>query len=512
MFLGVPFAGFITSERWRRPALWIAGIAVAALAFIFLGVPALRMLDAEISASALSAQAERVPAWSGRAANLPGRVVHVRDTDATFWDYGTDWYGDYIDQDVVTAMVTEGLLTLTGTQSVHSAWQVLIPDFEPGQRLAIKVNFNNVTSLPPGDDIDAVIEPVNALLGGLIDYGFAPSDITVFDVTNTIYHSGLIPQRFIDGCDYPGVNFEGWVTNGVSFSSTDAIVFNPPSGPGISNRRIARCLAEADYLINMPISKVHDYAGLTLTFKNHFGSFNRCDYAHNYVFTSSPYWSPDYSPLVDIWLNEHFGGKNVLILNDLLFGNWEHLFGPPTPWPSFGNGAPNSILLATDPVAIDCVAADFLAVEGNVPAGADQYLVLASAAGLGVFERAPSPGVYSIIDYTYLEGPFDGTGVNGGGPEAARPQMLTLPQNPVSDTASIHLELPMGYAGKATVRLYDVRGRLVRTLVEDETLTGSRDLSWDGRDDSGVRAASGVYWITLDYEGTRETARVVLVR
>jgi hypothetical protein len=52
----------------------------------------------------------------------------------------------------------------------------------------------------------------------------------------------------------------------------------------------------------------------------------------------------------------------------------------------------------------------------------------------------------------------------------------------------------------------------VRALAEDERMHGARELDWDGRDDTGNRVASGVYWCCLDYEGARETARVVLVR
>ncbi len=512
-FLGAPLVGFISSRRWPRPALWIGIASIAALAFVFLGLPPLRTVGGEISAATLSLQAERVPEWVTRSRGFPGRVVHVADSAATSWDYATGWYGDYVDQEVVTAMVTEGLLTLTGRQTLRGAWEVLIPDFQPGEKLAIKVNFNNVSSDPPsGNAIDAIIEPVNALLGGLIDYGFAPSDITVFDVTRSNWNHGILPQRFTDGCDYEGVVFDEWITNAQAFSDTAVVRFDTSSGPGISDRPLARTVVEADYLIDVPVTKAHDYAGLTLSFKNHFGTFNRCDYLHNYVFTSGSYWTPDYNPLVDLWSNPHIGAKTVLILGDCLFGNWEHLNTPPTPWPSFGDGAPNSVFLATDPVAVDCVMADVLTVEGNIPETADQYLVLASAAGLGVYERAVSPGEYALIDYVALEGPFSGTGVEEGEGNAPRPRMISVTPNPSSETTVVHLNLPQGREGRATVRLFDVRGRLVRTLVEDERITGSRELAWDGTDGTGSRVASGVYWCCLDYEGERQTAPIVLVR
>jgi uncharacterized protein (DUF362 family) len=511
LFLGLPVAGFITSRRWSRPALWITGIALCVLAVAFLGVPALRTSGAEVSASALTAQAERIPDWVAKGRAFNGRVVHVHDPAATSWDFTAGWYGDFVDQDVVTAMVTEGLLALTGTQTLQGAWQALIPDFQPGEKLAIKVNFNNVSSDPPTTNrIDAIIEPVNGLLGGLIDYGFEPSDITVFDVTRSNWNFGIVPQRFVDGCDFPGVSFVEWVSDAETFSDTAFLHFDPPAGT-ISDRPLANCVVEADYLISMPIGKAHDYAGVSLAFKNHFGSFMRCDYLHNHVFQSGAYWSADYNPLVELFLNHHIGGKTILTVTDCLYGNWEHLNTPPTPWPSFGDDAPNSIFLGTDVVAVDCVVTDVLAVEGSIPADADQYLVLASAAGLGVYERAVSPGVYSVIDYVHLEAPFDGTGIDAGHAAASRGAIAVAP-NPSAGSAVVHLTLSDGLVERGTVRLYDVRGRLVRTLLENEPIDDGRELVWDGKDDTGTRVASGVYWCSLDSGGRRETARVVLVR
>jgi len=508
MFLGVPLAGFITSARWKRPAVWITAIAVGVLALAFAVGPALWSAPGDATAAALSAHGERVPDWAATGRGFPGRVVHVHDVNATSWDFVEGWFGDHVDQDVVTAMMTEGLLVLTGTQSVHAAWEALIPGFTPGEKLAIKVNFNNASTEPPGPSIDAIIEPVNALLGGLIDYGFAAGDITVYDVTHAA-HNGRMPQRFIDGCDYPGVNFVAWVDNPDPYSDTEFVHFDPPSGPGISDRPIANAVVDADYLINMPIAKRHDYAGVTLSFKHHFGSINRNDYCHSYVFPAYGSYTPDYNPLVELYMNEHIGGKTVLTVIDCLFGNWEHLNTPPLPWTTFGDDAPNSLFLATDPVAVDCVAADFLSFELPLVPEADDYLVLASAAGLGVFERAAVSGEYGIIDYVYLEAPFVETGIDDA--VEARPAVLSVAPTPTSDSATVRVSLPRSGPANGTVRVYNARGQLVATLIEGE-VGGERELVWDGTDASGDRVASGVYWCTLDCSGRRESARIVLVR
>jgi hypothetical protein len=72
----------------------------------------------------------------------------------------------------------------------------------------------------------------------------------------------------------------------------------------------------------------------------------------------------------------------------------------PSPWATFDNSAPNSLLFATDPVALDCVMVDLLAAETSISGDAGAYLNAAANAGLGVFEHGdPWNSGYSQIDY-----------------------------------------------------------------------------------------------------------------
>lgn len=332
------------------------------------------------------------------------RVVHVRDSDATNWDFSTGWYGDYVDQDVVYKMVDLGMMHLTGTTSRAAAWEALIPNYVPGQRVAIKVNLNNAGSKDDSDNIiDALIQPVNAVIRGLTQIGVAESDIWVYDAVR------WIPNRFRNGCDFPGVQFSGrWQTNPQGFSATERVTFQPPpGGPSLADQRISNVLANADYLINIPITKKHGSAYVTLSFKNHFGSIENCAALHDYIYPYESIYTPDYNPMVDIYKNPHFVGKTVLTIGDGLYGCRPHNYAEPEPWVTFGNRAPNSLFFSKDPVAIDCVMYDFLEAEVGVESGGDDYLMLAAQEGLGVFEhRAPAaPGPeewYSLIDYVYL--------------------------------------------------------------------------------------------------------------
>jgi len=333
------------------------------------------------------------------------RVVHTYCPIAATWDFSTGWWGDYVDQGVVTEMVTRGLTELTGQSSLADAWNALIPNYVSGERVAIKVNFNNARSVEDSDNqIDACIEPVNAVIAGLTEIGVAQPDIWVYDAVRAI------PARFAAGCDYPGVQFSGdSSSNPQGFSSTEKVTFQPPPGsPALADQRISNVLVNADYLINMPILKKHCCAWVTLSFKNHFGSIANCAALHGYTFPYEEDYTSAYSPLVDIYSNPHFGVKTVLTIGDGLYGSRGAQNSIPAPWTTFDKGSPRSLFFSQDPVAIDSVMYDFLQAEAGVQNHGDDYLALAANAGLGVFEHR-APGAlsreewYSQIDYRYLD-------------------------------------------------------------------------------------------------------------
>jgi flagellar hook assembly protein FlgD len=61
--------------------------------------------------------------------------------------------------------------------------------------------------------------------------------------------------------------------------------------------------------------------------------------------------------------------------------------------------------------------------------------------------------------------------------------------------------------------VFDVAGKRVRTLANATPFPEGRHcLLWDGRDDTGTRAASGVYFYRIEMGAERLTGRVVLLR
>ena len=337
------------------------------------------------------------------------KVIHVHDPDATSWDFATGWYGHYVNQTTVNSMVDQGLMVLTGQSTVASAWQALLPGYSSGKAIAIKVNFNNTDSGcgDPDNQIDALIEPVNGLIRGMKLMGVQEQDIWIYDASRGI------PDSFRNGCPYANVRFfdRRGCAEPATFASSDPDASVNFGHSSISDRRITDVIIDATYLINIPIIKDHGIAAVSLGFKNHFGTINDVvrgggDDLHYYINPFDSHYSTEFDPQVDIYLNPHIRYKTVLVVGDALFG----AFGAkatPTRWSSFGNDAPNSLFFSSDPVAADCVMFDILDAEPVFhPRGdfCDNYLVLASSAGLGVFERGdPWGSGYLSIDYHRIE-------------------------------------------------------------------------------------------------------------
>lgn len=78
---------------------------------------------------------------------------------------------------------------------------------------------------------------------------------------------------------------------------------------------------------------------------------------------------------------------------------------------------------------------------------------------------------------------------------------------PFSDHTEVSWTMPR--VGIATLCVYDVLGRRVRTLAEGSRAAGAHTTAWDGRDGRGARVPAGAYLIVLESEGVRRARRVV---
>jgi len=94
------------------------------------------------------------------------------------------------------------------------------------------------------------------------------------------------------------------------------------------------------------------------------------------------------------------------------------------------------------------------------------------------------------------------------------PGQVTLLQcapNPFNPVTRIRFGLPEDT--EVSLRVFDAGGRLVRTLLADEPLVaGYHDVVWDGRDDLGRPASSGVYLYRVSTDMEQLSAKAILLK
>jgi len=102
------------------------------------------------------------------------------------------------------------------------------------------------------------------------------------------------------------------------------------------------------------------------------------------------------------------------------------------------------------------------------------------------------------------------TGVGENAPEPAGKIALVNHPNPFNPATTISFRLPE--AGRATLGVYDIAGRLVRPLADRRFGPGWHDIEWDGRDAGGRPVSSGVYLVHMRTAGASETRKINLLR
>lgn len=112
--------------------------------------------------------------------------------------------------------------------------------------------------------------------------------------------------------------------------------------------------------------------------------------------------------------------------------------------------------------------------------------------------------------------PWSQTGVEDS-EEGLAPTVATLSQNypnPANPSTTISFEVPQGQGDKIKVRLrvYNLKGQLVRRLLDEERSPGSYATVWDGKDDRGAKAASGIYLYELRMGDVRRVKKMMLIK
>ena len=156
----------------------------------------------------------------------------------------------------------------------------------------------------------------------------------------------------------------------------------------------------------------------------------------------------------------------------------------------------------------------------------DEPADLSALVSAGPFHLAPGEGVHVPLVLAYGadvddfmaniteagagQGPPLGT--DPGETPAVDAALLLGPNhpNPFNPSTGIRFSLPT--AGSATLAVYDLEGRRVRLLLQDDLAAGPHLVRWHGDDDGGAAVASGIYFYKLTAGGRTLTRKMMLVK
>jgi uncharacterized protein (DUF362 family) len=298
-----------------------------------------------------------LPVGMFRRSEEGSRVVLARDEKALD--------GDEVRGEVVRRMIGDSVKALTGTSSETDAWRSLV---SPNDRVGIKVNCLG------GPRMCTRSEVVAAIVEGLTKFGGVSADrIIVWDRFN----------RELERCGYE-VRTRG--AGPLCFGTDDGRAgYEPnPQMHGSIGSCFSRILTEhCTAIINVPVLKDHDLAGVTAGMKNFYGAIHNPNKYHDNC--CDPY-------VADLSMSPPVRSKLRLTICDALTPQYH---GGPAYKKQFV-WRYGGIIAARDPVALDATAARIIEEERKKrgePTLAEQerapaYIGTAEKLGLGWADEA----------------------------------------------------------------------------------------------------------------------------
>jgi len=323
--------------------------------------------------------------------NNNSNVISIYCPEATNWDFKTEPYVDYSHPGKIKRMLNIGVRELTTTATSEIAWQKILSNYRPGDRIAIKINVNDIYKELHGFYTSPIV--VASIILYLKDSLDIPEqNIMVYDCARGI------PDPYRKRVGYQVDFVEGnpttfWrkirkrITKNLAIPDPDKkIAMHVPvhdeQGNAV-NCYLPVCLSEVKHIINVPIFKSHQFILASGALKNHYGTVRFSDGINNPKYLHPPII---HEAIADLNAHPDIMSKTRLVIMDALFGRLTPKGGKPQPWQIFGNQNPNRLFISCDPVALDTVSSGYVREElirRKETVLSDQYLELAEKAGIG---------------------------------------------------------------------------------------------------------------------------------
>jgi hypothetical protein len=82
--------------------------------------------------------------------------------------------------------------------------------------------------------------------------------------------------------------------------------------------------------------------------------------------------------------------------------------------------------------------------------------------------------------------------------------------NPFNPTTSIQYTIPS--SGEVLVNIFNIQGRLIRTLFQSFQNAGNHSIVWDSRNNDGNLVSSGTYFCQVSFKNNSLVKKLLLVK
>jgi hypothetical protein len=156
-----------------------------------------------------------------------------------------------------------------------------------------------------------------------------------------------------------------------------------------------------------------------------------------------------------------------------------------------------------------------------LPWAADQYMQWSLGDPVSWKERVRNAAIYEyqhnrnpFVDHPeFVSAIYDSLNVTGVGPAGAPQHAMLQAAMPNPFRAHTVLAYDLARQGRVVLSIYDVSGRLVRSLVSGAVQeAGRHSIEWDGRDAAGAATGAGLYFGRLETAGQNTARRLVRIR
>ena len=95
----------------------------------------------------------------------------------------------------------------------------------------------------------------------------------------------------------------------------------------------------------------------------------------------------------------------------------------------------------------------------------------------------------------------------------SKPRSFRLVQNyPNPFNHATHIGFTLQQPAAVSLKVFNIHGQLVATLVEGTRPAGTYQIAWDGCDAQGQAVSSGAYIVRLDAAGQQATRKMILIQ